>query len=150
MSTDVFVFLSSLHNRQMLQSIQCVQLGHLASCCCSLTKSCPTLCDPHGLSPTRLPCPPPSPRVCANSCPLSRWCFLIISSSATPFSFLFINPEHSLVRLFLKLKLQYFSHLMRRTNSLEKMLMPGKIEGRWRRGHLVTARLSRSVVSDSL
>ena len=34
----------------------------------------------------------------------------------------------------LKLKLQYFGHLMQRTDSLEKTLMPGKIEGRWRRG----------------
>ena len=34
----------------------------------------------------------------------------------------------------LKLKLQYFGHLMRRTDSLEKILMLGKIEGRWRRG----------------
>ena len=34
----------------------------------------------------------------------------------------------------LKLKLQYFAHLMRRTDSLEKILMLGKIEGRWRRG----------------
>ena len=35
----------------------------------------------------------------------------------------------------LKLKLQYFGHLMRRADSLEKPLMLGKIEGRWRRGH---------------
>ena len=41
-----------------------------------------------------------------------------------------ISPEYSLERLMLKLKLQYFGHLMRRTNSLEKMLMLGKIEGR--------------------
>ena len=34
----------------------------------------------------RLPCPSPSPRICLNSCPLSRWCYLTISSSATPFS----------------------------------------------------------------
>ena len=41
-----------------------------------------------------------------------------------------IGPEHSLEGLMLKLKLQYFGHLMRRTNSLEKTLMMGKIEGR--------------------
>ena len=45
-----------------------------------------------------------------------------------------INPEYSLEGLMLKLKLQYFGHLMRRTDSLEKTLMLGKIEGRNRRG----------------
>ena len=45
-----------------------------------------------------------------------------------------INPEYSLEGLILKLKLQYFGHLMRRANSLEKTLMLGKIEGRRRRG----------------
>ena len=44
-----------------------------------------------------------------------------------------INPEYSLEGLMLKLKPQYFGHLMRRTDSLEKTLMLGKIEGR-RRG----------------
>ena len=44
-----------------------------------------------------------------------------------------INPEYSLERLMLKLKLQYFGHLMQRDNSLEKTLMLGKSEGR-RRG----------------
>ena len=45
-----------------------------------------------------------------------------------------INPEYSLEGLMLKLKLQYLSHLMWRTDSLEKPLMLGKIEGRRRRG----------------
>ena len=45
-----------------------------------------------------------------------------------------INPEYSLKGLILKLKLQYFGHLMRRVNSLEKTLMLGKTEGRKRRG----------------
>ena len=45
-----------------------------------------------------------------------------------------INPEYSSERLMLKLKLQYFGHLMWRTDSLEKTLMLGKIEGRRRRG----------------
>ena len=45
-----------------------------------------------------------------------------------------ISPEYSLEGLMLKLKLQYFGHLMRRANSLEKTLMLGKIEGRRRRG----------------
>ena len=45
-----------------------------------------------------------------------------------------ITPEQSLEALMLKLKLQYFGHLMQRTDSLEKTLMLGKIESRRRRG----------------
>ena len=45
-----------------------------------------------------------------------------------------MSPEYSLERLMLKLKLQYFGHLMRRADSLEMTLMLGKIEGRRRRG----------------
>ena len=45
-----------------------------------------------------------------------------------------ISPEYSLAGLMLKLKLQYFGHLMGRADSLEKTLMLGKIEGRRRRG----------------
>ena len=45
-----------------------------------------------------------------------------------------IKPEYSLEGLMLKLKLQYFGHLMQRVDSLEKTLMLGKIEGRRRRG----------------
>ena len=44
------------------------------------------------------------------------------------------NPEYSLERLMLKLKFQYFGHLMQRVNSLEKTLMLGKSKGRRRRG----------------
>jgi len=57
--------------------------GHCKRCCCSVTKSCPALCDPMDYSPPRLPCQSVSPRVCSNSCPLSQWCHLTISSSAT-------------------------------------------------------------------
>ena len=46
-----------------------------------------------------------------------------------------ISPEYSLEGLILKLKLQYFGHLMRRTDSFEKTLMLGKIEGKRRRSH---------------
>ena len=46
-----------------------------------------------------------------------------------------INPEYSLERLMLKLKLQYFGHLMQEVNSSAKTLMLGKIEGRTRRGN---------------
>ena len=45
-----------------------------------------------------------------------------------------VNPEYSLEGLMFKLKLQYFGHLMQRTDSFEKTLMLGKIEGRRRRG----------------
>ena len=45
-----------------------------------------------------------------------------------------ISPEYSLEGLMLKLKLQYFGHLMQKTDSFEKTLMLGKIEGRRRRG----------------
>ena len=46
-----------------------------------------------------------------------------------------ISPEYSLGGLMLKLKVQYFGHLMRRADSFEKTLMLGKIEGWRRRGH---------------
>ena len=46
-----------------------------------------------------------------------------------------INPEYSLEGLMLKLKVQYFGHLMQTADSLEKSMMLGKIEGRRRRGH---------------
>ena len=48
-----------------------------------------------------------------------------------------ISPEYSLKGLMLKLKLQYFGHLMRRSDSFEKTLMLGKIEGRRRRGQQI-------------
>ena len=44
-----------------------------------------------------------------------------------------VSPEYSLEELILKIKLQYFDHLMQRANSLEKTLMLGKIEGKKRR-----------------
>ena len=52
-----------------------------------------------------------------------------------------ISPEYSLEVLVLKLKLQYFGHLMQRMNSLEKTLMLGKLEGGRRRGQLRMRRL---------
>ena len=48
-----------------------------------------------------------------------------------------INPEYSLEGLMLKLKLQYFGHLMQRIDSLEKTLMPGKIKGKRKRDESV-------------
>ena len=55
-------------------------------CCCSVAKSCPTLCDPMGFSIPGSPSPSLSPGVCSNLCSLSQWCYLTISSSATLFS----------------------------------------------------------------
>ena len=59
-----------------------------------------------------------------------------------------ISPERSLERLMLKLKLQYFGHLMRRADSFEKTLMLGKIKGRRRRGRLRMRWLN--VITDSM
>ena len=56
------------------------------SYCCPVTQSRLTL-RPHELQHTRLCCPSLSPWVCSNSCPLSQWCYLTISSSVTLFSF---------------------------------------------------------------
>ena len=56
-----------------------------------------------------------------------------------------INPEYSLEELMLKLKLQYFGHLIWRANSLEKTMMLGKIEGQRRRGWQRMRRLSPSL-----
>ena len=56
----------------------------------SVQFSCSVMSDslwPDGLQHTRLPCPSPTFRAYSNSCPLSWWCYLTISSSATPFSF---------------------------------------------------------------
>ena len=76
---------------------------------------------------------------------LKNWCFWTVVLEKTldsPLDFKDINqsilkeisPDYSLERLMLKLKLQYFGHLMWRTDSLEKTLMLGKTEGRRRRG----------------
>ena len=59
-----------------------------------------------------------------------------------------INPEYSLEGLMLKLKLQYFGHLMRRADLLQKPLMLGKIEGRRRRGQQRMRRLDG--ITDSM
>ena len=59
---------------------------------------------------------------------------LLDSKEIKPLSPKEINPDYSLEGLMLNLKLPYFGHLMERTDSLEKTLMLGKIEGRRRRG----------------
>ena len=56
---------------------------------CSVQFSCSVVSDslqPHGLQHARPPCPSPTPGACWNSCPLSQWCHLTISSSVLPFS----------------------------------------------------------------
>ena len=63
--------------------------------------------QPHGLQHARLLFPPPSPRVCSSSCPLSRLCYLTISSSATLFSFCLQslptqNTLYNFLQIFLK------------------------------------------------
>ena len=65
-------------------------------CCCSITESRPTL-QLHGLQHARLLSPPLSPGVCSDSCPLSQWCYLIISSSAAPFSFCLQSFQHQVL-----------------------------------------------------
>ena len=54
----------------------------------SVAQSCTTLCDPHGLQHTRLPCPSPTPGACSNLSSLSQWCHPTILSSVFPFSWL--------------------------------------------------------------
>ena len=64
----------------------CVSLpSYMMRYCCLVTNLCLTLRS-HGTQHTRLPCPSPSPGVCSNLYPSSRWCHPAISSSVTPFS----------------------------------------------------------------
>ena len=68
---------------------------------------------------------------------LKNWCFWTVVLEKTlesPLDCKDIQPVHSLERMMLKLKLQYFGHLMRRVDSLEKTLMLGGIGGRRKRG----------------
>ena len=67
------------------------------------------------------------------------WCWrrllrVLLTARRSNQSILKISPEYTLEGLMLKLKLQYFDHLMQRTDSFEKTQMLGKIEGRRRRG----------------
>ena len=68
------------------------------------------------------------------SCPLSLSIKTLLDVHINSYLSKEISPECSVEGLMLKLKLQYFGHLMRRADSLEKTLMLGKIEGRRRRG----------------
>ena len=80
--------------------------GYL-SYCCSAAKLCPTLCVPHGLQHTRLPCPSLSSRVCSNSCPLSRWYSLTLSSSGNPL--LLLPSIFPSIRVFSKMSALHMS-----------------------------------------
>ena len=64
----------------------CIRFCYKIMCVVSDAKSCLAL-QPRGLQHIRSLCPPLSPGVCSNSCPLSRWCYLTILSSANPFFF---------------------------------------------------------------
>ena len=67
---------------------------------------------------------------------LKNWCLRVPWTARLPNQSILqeINPEYSLEGLMLKLKVQYFGHLRRKADSLEKTLLRGKIEGRHRRG----------------
>ena len=79
-------FYSTFHTIQQAFTVYILSIMLWAICCCSVTQSCLTFCDPHGLQHTRLPCHSPSPSICSNSCPLSWWCHQTIPSSVVPFS----------------------------------------------------------------
>ena len=91
----------------------------LWNCCCLVAKSCLTLCDPMDYS---LPC---SSVHGISQARILKWVAVSFLKE--------INPEYLLERLMLKLKLQYFGHLMQKANSLGKTLVLGKIEGKRRR-----------------
>ena len=77
----------------------------------------------------------PFPHTCSDSVPLEKTLESPLTARRSNQSILKeISPEYALEGLMLKLKLQYFGHLMRRADSFEKTLMLGKTEGRRRRG----------------
>ena len=93
-----------------------------------VAQSCPTLSDP-------MDCSPPGSSVHGIfQATVLEWGAIAFSGDQGKSTLKEINPEYSLEGLTLKLKLQYFGHLMRRADSLEKTLMLGKIQGRRRRG----------------
>ena len=73
----LFTLLYPLEFNEWLFSVSSVQFS------CSVVSDS---LQPHGLQYARLPCPSPAPKVYSNSCPLTRWCHLTISSSVIPFS----------------------------------------------------------------
>ena len=77
----LFLFWKAKHRISTLGNVQHTINSGLYSVQFTVSQSCPTLCDPHGLQHAWPPCPSPTPRVYPNSCPLSRWCHPTISSS---------------------------------------------------------------------
>ena len=72
------------NNQNVLhQCLSGVRTKYSVQFSCSVTSNS---LQPHGLQHTRPPCPPPTPRACSNSCPLSWWCHPTTSSSVVPFS----------------------------------------------------------------
>ena len=67
-------------------SLLCIVSAPLLFGCCIVSDSL----QPHGLPQARLPCPSPAPALCSDSCPLSQWGHLMISSSSAPFS---LSPQ---------------------------------------------------------
>ena len=95
----------------------------------SVQFSCSVVSDslqPHGMQHTSPPCPLPTPRVCSNSCPLSQWNHLIISSSVVPFSSCPQSPPAS--RSFLKSRL-FASGGQRIGASNSASVLPMNIQG---------------------
>ena len=84
---DIFINSSMLYITSLFLQVGSLGIEWLVFCFSSVAQSCPTLLQPHGLQHARLPSPSPTPGACSNSCPLSRWCHLTISSSIIPFSF---------------------------------------------------------------
>ena len=91
---SVLPFIQEISAEDLLSTVfwneWCLALGQGTvnenCCCCSVTTSCQTLCDPHGLHHAKLPCPSLSPGMYSNSCPLSQWCHPTVSSCVSPFS----------------------------------------------------------------
>ena len=94
-------WLPGAHRRQSINKSLGYSDGTVAAeipkecCCCSFQSlSHAQLSATHGLQHTKLPCPLLSPGICSNSCPLSQWCYLTISSSTTPSPFAFNLSQH--------------------------------------------------------
>ena len=94
----------------------------LLSC---VAQSCLTLCDPMDQH-TRLPCPLLSPGVCSNSCPLSGWCYLTMSSSAALFSFCLqpfpASRSFPISQLFASAWPKYWSFSIRPSNEYSRLI----------------------------
>ena len=104
--------------------LQCVKVKSESE----VVQSCPTLSNP-------MDCSPPGSSIHGIfQARVLEWGAIGESKCFNQSIIKEISPEYSLEGLMLKLKLQYFGHLMRRTGSFEKILMLGKIEGRRRRG----------------